>query len=154
MPDQEAVDSLAVSLTTAGTDEADRQNRPLVDDLAGLKGRAVEAGYAERPRESEALLLQAFELATTLADWASIREISLSLAHLYVTGLADIPRARQWVRIVGEIVNPDDSSVWREYLSVIEALRDTERQRATNGRPISVYPGAHLVDHVRSGQPG
>jgi hypothetical protein len=82
---------------------------------------ATEADYADSPKESEALLLRAYELAGAMADRCNLREISLSLASLYVDQMPDPVEARRWLAASRGLLDDEESR--HEYRSIARALR-------------------------------
>lgn len=129
--DWRRVADLACNIVNA-TGEAEKSAteslRALLQELRGRYGErpsilSTEAWYAETPRESEQLLLRAFDLATELDDTNNLKEISFSLAGLYIRHLDDCAAARRWLASSLRWVDPEEDLDWWEYDAIDLAIR-------------------------------
>ena len=136
--DWRRVADLACNIVNA-TGEAERAAteslRRLLQELRARYGErpsilSTEAWYAETPRESELLLLKGFELATVLQDATNLKEISFSLAGLYIRHLADTREARRWLASSLKWVDPEDDLDWWEYDAIDLAIWRVEHDKA------------------------
>lgn len=130
--DWDHVHELAVAVVNADADEDTHRDRlfAFLEALVRKYGElpsllATRADYSDDRRESERLLLRAFDFAVARADRANIREVSLSLADLYATEFSQMDDARRWLEIASEYIRPGNNSDQVEY----ERIRDLVRGR-------------------------
>jgi hypothetical protein len=135
--DWQRVHALAVEVANATDEDHDRQARQVLRScLRELRARygekpsilATEADYADAPEESRDLLLRAFDLATELSDTSNMKEISLSLADLYVTEFRDVSAARYWLSRSQQWIDPTSDIDWKGYDAVHQAILSTEEE--------------------------
>lgn len=122
--DWDQLHNLAVQVANASGEEEDELRSQLLSYLQELESKygelpsilATRADYAEDSRDSERLLLRAFDLAVAIADTTNVREIALSLADRYSTDLFDVPKASRWLAIAEPHIksgSPEDREEYR-----------------------------------------
>ena len=132
--DWDQVHELVLDVVNASDADSDQN----LDRLFGFL-RTLEAKYGERPsilatqadyaldrRESERLLLRAFDLALASGDGPNIREISLSLAELYATDLKQLGDAIRWLEVAGAYIRPESEADRLEYERIQSSIDSVE----------------------------
>lgn len=128
--DWDQVHQLAVDLANASDDEDDQVRERLFECLRGLISKygelpgilATQADYVDDPLESERLFLRAFDLALAKKDRSNIREVSLSLANLYVSDLRRPADASRWLDVANAYIDGDSEVDRAEYRHIAEAI--------------------------------
>lgn len=121
--DWDQVHELALALANARDDEDAPYRERLLTYLRELISKygelpsllATQADYTGDSHESERLLLRAFDLAVGIQDRSNLREISLSLADLYLSDLHQWRPASRWLEIANAYIEPTSEIDRSEY---------------------------------------
>lgn len=112
-------------ISHSGDDDADVYRGRLLDYLKDLETRygrlpsilATRADFTCDMDESEALLLEAFQVAERSADQQAMVHTAHSLAHLYVQDVWDRSKAAFWLRRLEHLLTQHPDSAFAEDLN-------------------------------------
>lgn len=136
--DWDRVHELAVQIVNAADDQdSDRLTAELLAYLDQLEASygplpsifATRADYVAEPKDSQALLERAFELAQQREDHQNMVYVATSLAALQVKHFRNAAQAERWLGAVkAGLEHTGDESDIREYEELVESLGQLRNQ--------------------------